>query len=296
MLVSVQISTHNRCESLRRCLTSLFSITTARELFEVVVVDDGSEDGTAEMVARLSPPYTLRYVHQAHAGLARARNAGILAARGEIVLFLDDDVLATPSLIDAHAHTHGSNAGAAVVNGTVRHVEAPVVPRTPKARLADFSSSFFWTCNASVRRSDLLAAGLFDEAFTEYGWEDLEFGDRLRRLGLRRRRSAGAVVYHVKPRWRGSDLPRLLSQAEASGRSAVLYVRKAPSWRARLSTGISPVRMRANLWAAKCEPLWRRLACRDGDGEMRGAARLGAWLLQRAHYFRAIEGELCHPI
>jgi glycosyltransferase involved in cell wall biosynthesis len=285
--VSVQICTHNRQASLARCLASLFQVEFAPDDFEIVLVDDGSTDWTAQMVEALSPPCAFRYVRQAHAGLASARNAGIRAAAGEVVLFLDDDVIAAPSLLEGHWRAHHRRGGASVVIGVVRHIATPEIPPRIRPRLADFSTSFFWTCNASVRRADLLAAGLFDEAFTEYGWEDLELGDRLRHVPLRRKRSRAALVYHVKPPWRGSDLPRLVAQAEASGRSAVVYVRKAQSWRARLATGLSPARVRANLCAARWEPMWWRLARRAGDGELTGVARSAAWLLLRAHYYRS---------
>jgi glycosyltransferase involved in cell wall biosynthesis len=285
--VTVQISTRNRGELLARCLTSLFAVEFPFADLEIVVVDDGSTDETPALVAALSPPCAFQYIRQPHAGLAAARNAGIRAARGDVVLLLDDDVIATPSLVAAHWEGHQRSSVPAIVVGRVRHISTPEIPTRVRPRLADLSTSFFWTCNASVRRADLVAGGLFDERFREYGWEDLEFGERLRRRGLKRYRSGGALVYHVKPPWRGSDLPRLVAQAEASGRSAVVYLRKRSTWRARLATGLFPPRVHVNLWAARYEPLWWRLTQRAGNGTLHGVARAAAWLLLRARYYRS---------
>src|SRR4051794_37270801 len=70
---------------------------------EVIVVVDGSTDGTKEALAELKTPFVLRVIVQPNRGAAAARNAGAADAKEEILLFLDDDMIAHPDLLQAHA-------------------------------------------------------------------------------------------------------------------------------------------------------------------------------------------------
>lgn len=240
--LSVQICSYNRKELLQKVLLSLFEQSFPRDHYEIIVVDDGSTDGTAEMVQRLSSPVDLTFIRQEKVGLSAGRNKAILKARGEIILFIDDDVLADVHLIEEHVRFHASHPKS-VVKGWVNHISVFEKPVTPKWTWKDFSTAFFWTSNVSVAKKQLLEAGLFDEDFKEYGWEDLDLGLRLRRLGLKSRINRKAVGYHYKRLLTSQDIERVLLQAEAKGRTAALFVQKNPSWRARLATGIYPLRL-----------------------------------------------------
>jgi glycosyltransferase involved in cell wall biosynthesis len=104
--LSVVIATHNRQRMLRRCLDSLAAQTADPASFEVIVADDASSDGTAEMVESLATPFGLRVLRLSKHGQAGAQNAGIEAAAGTVCLTLDDDVIASPTLIAAHLAAH----------------------------------------------------------------------------------------------------------------------------------------------------------------------------------------------
>lgn len=95
--LSIIIPTHNRRDLLRRCLEYLGHQELDPAEFEVIVADDGSSDGTAEMVEGLKTAYGLSVLRLEKCGKPAARNAGIKRARGEVCLFLDDDVIASPS-------------------------------------------------------------------------------------------------------------------------------------------------------------------------------------------------------
>lgn len=287
--LSVQICTHNRRRLLREVLRSLADQTLPRGRYEVVLVDDGCTDGTAEMVQGLELPYRMVYLRQEHSGLAAARNAGIRAATGRVMLYIDDDVLADRRLLEEHLIVHDRH-DRVVVNGWVNHVAEPVRPPRPRFTMADISTSFFWTSNVSVKRRHLLEAGLFDEDFKEYGWEDQEMGLRLMALGLRARNNYRAIGYHVKRPPRRRDLPRLLAQAEAKARTARLYVSKHPRLRTRLATGINPPRLAADRmvrlggWLERfCR---RRLERLEPDRELHG---LDAWCARQLHLLRYFE-------
>ncbi|MEW5981250.1 MAG: glycosyltransferase [Acidobacteriota bacterium] len=283
--ISVQLCTFNRRELALQCVNALGRVHFPPDACEIVVVDDGSTDHTADALEAAQMPMALQVVRQPHRGLAAARNTGIRAARGEVVLFIDDDTISDANLLAEHWRLHQRH-GRLVVMGWVRHGSgAALGPRLP--RLADLSTSFFWTSNVSVRRADLFAAGLFDEDFTEYGWEDLELGDRLRALGLKRRRSWRAVVEHVKPSRRASDMPRIIAQAEASGRSAVIYLTKRPGLRTRLTTGLTPARRLVWRMLDGAEPWLHRAIDPDRDRMLGPSERIAAYLVGGIHYHRA---------
>ena len=283
--ISVQLCTFNRRDLAIRCVTAIGLARFPAHACEIVVVDDGSEDGTADAIQALQIPMPLRVLRQTHRGLAAARNLGIRATRGEIVLFIDDDTIPDPDLLEEHWRMHERH-DRLVVMGWVHHVSDESSGRRIP-RLADLSTSFFWTSNVSVRRTHLVAAGLFDEDFTEYGWEDLELGDRLRALGLQRRRSWRAVVDHAKPAPRSCDLDLVIARAEASGRSAAIYVRKQPTMRARLATGLTPTRCAAWRVVGRAERWLRGRVDPDLDRRLRWAERVAAYLVAGIHYHRS---------
>ena len=205
--VSVVIPTHDRRELLARLLTRLESLHRGGSPFEVVVVIDGSTDGTAEMLSARSPDYPLRVIAQTQRGPAAARNAGLRAATGDVVVFLDDDVLPHDRLIDHHLDVHQAHPSAVVMGVIAASPERPLAPwhdwraayheklnaeilagRVPP------SWRRFYTGNASARRRDALAAGGFDEDLRRA--EDVEFAHRLATRGSTFHFATGAVVYH----------------------------------------------------------------------------------------------------
>ena len=108
MKVSVQICTFNRKILLGKCLEALFVVDFPAADYELVLVDDGSTDGTGEKIKVLQAPCRVNYLYKEHGGLAAARNLGIRNAAGEVVLFMDDDTLADPDLLKAHWEVLGA--------------------------------------------------------------------------------------------------------------------------------------------------------------------------------------------
>lgn len=242
--VTVGLCSRNRQATLEQVLLSLCDQTVGAERFEVVLVDDGSTDGTHEMVRRVrgQVPYALTYLWQPHSALAAARNTGIRASRGRVMLYIDDDVLAHPRLLEEHLSIH-HRYDRCVCNGWVNHVTEAVRPENPKFTAADISTSFFWTSNVSVKLQHLKEAGLFDEDFKEYGWEDQELGLRLMAIGLRKRNNYKAIGFHIKRPPTRANIAGALAQAQAKARSARIYIEKHPRMRSRLSTGLHPPRL-----------------------------------------------------
>ena len=236
---SVIIPTYNRREILRKALLALGKSTVPFDEFEVVVVDDGSTDGTKDMIDSLKLPYDLIYERQERKGPASARNLAINLARGEIMIFIDSDILVVPEFIGAHLAAH--NEPQVVAVGPVVHTDNIDDPYSASFKITDMSRAFFATGNASVAKEHLLEAGLFDEAFNQYGWEALELGHRLRKLGLRKVKVPEAVGYHYKEPLKVASLPRHRQRERERGRMAVLFVERDPTWATRLQVEMSPI-------------------------------------------------------
>jgi glycosyltransferase involved in cell wall biosynthesis len=203
--------------------------------FEVVVVDNGSTDTTPEVVRAAAGRYAfdVRGVTVPEPNRSAARNAGIEAARGEFVLFVDDDVWLPPRFIAAHAAAQKIDAPV-VVSGPI--VNVPGYDARPKASAANYSGAFFCTCNVSVARTALLAVGGFDETFNLYGWEDTELGLRLRRHGAKHTFAWDAYLWHIKPP-RVETLDTVLQKTVERAQMAARFLRKESSLRTKLATG-----------------------------------------------------------
>jgi glycosyltransferase involved in cell wall biosynthesis len=132
-IVSVVIPTYQRCASVQRAIEALAHQTLAPDDYEVIVSIDGSEDGTREMLAGQHADFQLRALWGPNRGRAAARNAGVDAARGSLIVFLDDDMVATPGLLSAHVEAHPlSNAQPRkrAVIGAAPMVTSPPSPLT----------------------------------------------------------------------------------------------------------------------------------------------------------------------
>jgi glycosyltransferase involved in cell wall biosynthesis len=257
--VSVIITTRDRAGFLRGALDALALQRGAA--FEVVVADNGSSDGTAQLLAERAAgsPFPLRSVYVAEPNRGAARNRAVALASGEVLLFVDDDVVLPDAFVAAHARRYANPAAAITVSGPILNVPSSDV--RPHPTIANASGAFFCTCNASVRRADFAAAGGFDERFSLYGWEDTDLGIRLRRLGLRRVFAWDAYLYHIKPP-ATETLDVQLQKVTEKARMAARLVAKDPTRRTRLATGAYRANLlRASLVAAPWTlPLYDRLA------------------------------------
>lgn len=236
---TVIIPTYNRERLLQHTLDSLLRQTVPPEDFEVIVADDGSSDGTQDLVTRYATRLNLKYCYQPDEGfrVAKARNLGLRAARGPVSVFVDSGVLLGSGALEAHCASHEASAGPVAVVGYVwGFVDEDQVPAARIAvddvdrtisriarderyqdkrelyyerygeRLDTLAAPWvvFWTCNASANTAQARDVGLFDEAFQSWGGEDTDFGYRLHRGGATfvLRRGAAALHYpHEKEDW-----------------------------------------------------------------------------------------------
>jgi len=205
ILVSVVITTYNRRELLRKCLAALRVQTFPHDRFEIIVVDDGSTDGTEELmrdVVKRSGGW-LRYFHQENSGLAAARNLGISKTRGTIVAFLDDDCIPTRNWVYEISRMY-EDPRVAGTGGTIRAVPPKTLVSTYLAHIrlnetpgmSGEKVIFLIGGNASYRRDVLALMKGFDELFVFNAGEDVDLGLRLTKQGFMLRYNPDAIVYH----------------------------------------------------------------------------------------------------
>jgi glycosyltransferase involved in cell wall biosynthesis len=259
MRLSVVIATKDRAAFLARALDSL-GLQKGAPSFEVVVVDNGSSDGTRDLVLerRASAALDITYVSVPKPNRGAARNAGIAAATGAIVVFVDDDVSLPEGFLAAHDAAH---AGIFPVAASGPILNVPSYDARPKPSWANYSGAFFCTCNVSVPRASLQAVGGFDERFELYGWEDTELGLRLRRFDVRRAFAWPAYLWHIKPP-HSETFAVVEGKTLERARMAARLLRKDGGLRTRLATGAYGANfLRSSLLSPSfAEPLYRSLA------------------------------------
>jgi glycosyltransferase involved in cell wall biosynthesis len=196
--LSVIVPTRNRADLLRRVLESYTRQSLPQSEYELVVVDDGSDDHTLDVCRDFRSNLPLAYVSIAPSGLPAAKNAGIAASSGRLILFADDDDVADGDLLRAHiaAHFEHRAPNIAILGYGTWHPDLAVsplmhfvteigqhlssYPRLLHGETLDFR--YFWGGRVSVKRQ-LLEHGGFDESFGAL--EDIELGYRLSQRGLR---------------------------------------------------------------------------------------------------------------
>jgi glycosyltransferase involved in cell wall biosynthesis len=235
--VSVVIPTHNRQHELRETLDALARQTWPLSQCEVVVVDDGSTDSTAS-IAEVTFPFALRYVRQDNQGGFAARNTGVRHSRGDILIFVDDDITVEPEyiaclvqeltaydrvLVKGTVHPWSTSEGSVFRTVAAEEIVRQVSPTSDWVGFANVTSN-----NLAVKREDFFTIGMWQDVGGDPQtlWLDADFAYRAAQLGFRFRQSAGAVLYHRD--YAARDLATTCRRAEIAARRAVRLFRKYP--------------------------------------------------------------------
>lgn len=241
--VSVVVPTYNRRPRLESVLTALARQDLDGHAMEVVVVSDGSTDGTDDYLRSDDVPLEITVVAQPNQGVARARNAGVEAASGELVVFIDDDVVPEPECVRVHADSHARAADPTVVIGPLLTPETarlkPWVKWEQRMLYKQYdamdaghyapTARQFYTGNASLPRELMVRSGGFDEEFRRA--EDVELAYRLADMGVTFVFEPAARAFHHADR----SYESWLATAHAYGRNDVIF------WRDRGQSWLIPV-------------------------------------------------------
>jgi peptidoglycan/xylan/chitin deacetylase (PgdA/CDA1 family)/glycosyltransferase involved in cell wall biosynthesis len=262
--LSVVIATFNRRHVLERTLPTLLAQDLPSESYELIFVVDGSTDGTSEMLRRLEPKCALHVLEQSHRGPSAARNKGIHAARGDLVLFLDDDILCPSNLLRQHCATHPSldplivhgpiyvapdspttlikyrtevwyeryyrsleeTDGLQLSQGTISVIDSSISREIHRYSIGSYLSVFSSIINSSIPLRLLHACGGFDERAPSK--EDLDLGLRLWNMGVHFRHNPQAAAYEL---FMKSSQEFLQKQVEGDAKAEVYLSRKHPEYR-----------------------------------------------------------------
>ena len=200
---SVVVPCYNSAATIGECLASLENQTYPRDRYEVIVADNGSSDGGPDLIARDFPK--VRMVHAARKGSGYARNAGIEAARGDVILSIDSDCVADRKWIERLIAVFDGAAGdVAAIGGAIE----PYALSTPveqceafwiaqaNLRKGEGPIRYAETPNAAFRATALRSVGGFDGAL---GFDDADLGIRLGRAGFKVAFAPDAIVRHRNP-------------------------------------------------------------------------------------------------
>jgi glycosyltransferase involved in cell wall biosynthesis len=187
---SVVIPCYNNARVLSLALKALLRQTVPLHDYEIIVVDDGSTDGTRDLLVSIAEKGYVHYIRQENQGAAAARNRGASEAKAEILVFLDSDVIADQNLLAAHLRGHGAYRQALLV-GRTRSLAAHDLDSFYRTMgdeifawdLGDEETPIAFqqvlSRNLSIRRQAFLESGGFDESFPRSGFEDIEFAYRV---------------------------------------------------------------------------------------------------------------------
>jgi glycosyltransferase involved in cell wall biosynthesis len=246
MYLSVIIPTHNRKAILERCIQSLLNQSLSRDRYEIIIVDDGSTDGTGDLINdRLLNEGNIIYLRQEGKGPAAARNLGIKNAGGEVIFFTGDDIIADRDLLKVHYQEHANSDVKTAILGLIdwhpelkvtefmRYLEKGVQFSYHVLKDGDYVNyDNFVTANVSLKKVLLLDYGIFDEDFRYPAFEDTELALRLNSAGMKLKYVSRAKAYHYHP----VNLKTYSKREYLAGQGAALFYRKHPEQAKLLGT------------------------------------------------------------
>ena len=235
MSLTVIIPTYNRKDILKKCINAIIRQTYLRSDYEVIIVDDGSTDGTEGMISSTAhkSPVLLRYFKQDNKGPAAARNVGIKNANGRIFLFIGDDIIIPHNFLEEHMgwHRRYPDDNIAVLGYITWSPEIVITPFMrwlenggPQFSFCEINDKvevdghkYFYSSNISLKKEFLLEnKEFFDEEFPYAAFEDIELGYRLKKRGLILKYNKNAIAYHYHPTSLKSACLRMIRVGESS--------------------------------------------------------------------------------
>ncbi len=211
--LSVIIPTYNRKGMLKGCLNSLFEQTYPKDRYEIIVVDDGSTDGTEDLVKNLQKSYSnLVYLKQQNQGPAAARNLGAQHAKADIFVFTDSDCVMPPDFLNNVVSCFKRNPGISACTGQ----EIPIFVNGPFKKLSEYFKSYYEKkrkketifdkltpqakligSRSAIKKGDFWHIGGGDAELKPPG-EDVDLGSRFLKEGFKICITDNIFIYHIQ--------------------------------------------------------------------------------------------------
>ena len=312
LTLSVVVPSYEGAARVKRLLDLLRAQTLPSSLFEVVVVDDGSARALDEQVDARTFPFAVTVLRQQNQGAAAARHLGALQARGDLLVFVDDDMVVGPGFLAAHLRHHQERERLVVLGWMRGEAEGwGLMERWHQHHLdkksevlssgAPIRGNSLFSGNVSMRKRDYLAAGGFDRSLRR--GHDAELGLRLEKLGAHFRFSKQAWSQHGMDR---QPLSWWRARAMLYGRVDLRIARKHPElphaspfrWLREMNKAARPFIELSLRWPQKAERVGAALlevAERLERTKLRAAALKAVTLAYTVDYFRGVVDEAGSP-
>jgi len=289
--ISVVIGTFNQAPVLQRVLDGYTNQNCDPGIFEVIVVDSGSTDGTHDLFAQFAPRFKFNGIIQDNQGKSGARNRGVAVACAPVIIITDADMIPHPDFIETHIQAHRSTANPTCFEGVTLNMTELHWPPDPNKTYPYIRESlkngqklgwyYFLTGNVSFPKSLFVAEGGFDMDFLGYGWEDLELGYRLQQKKVPLRFLPKAINYHYHVVSDDDEINRNVKKGE----SARIMLAKHPELKWFL--GLNPLSVLVYKNTAPNGPLIKRMTRwhTQGSGLRR---RFGTWFLKEYSYLNGL--------
>jgi glycosyltransferase involved in cell wall biosynthesis len=202
---SIIIPTYKRIAELKTCLEALSNQSADKDHFEIIVVNDGGDRVIVEDVEAFKDRLSIRYFFLKHRGPAGARNYALAIARGDIVIFLDDDSVPKKGWLDATQSAWKQSPDVDGIGGYIRYeptdniyckTNAHFVNWYLKQHSSEQNCTFLITCNAGYKKEILEKVQGFTESFESAAGEDRDLNIRILQMGARLRLDKNIAVYH----------------------------------------------------------------------------------------------------
>ena len=212
IIISVVVPTWKRVSILKDVIDSLVTQNYPKQLFEVIICDSQSEDGTIELVKSYQnnhSDFNIRLINSEINAQSVKRNDGAIAAQGGILIFLDDDVVPSKNLLIEYFNAHQNSNNIVFLglslfsNKRVKKSNLLKYRNNRTKRILIFNDNIppenFVSMNFSIKKNDFFKIGMFDPTFTNYGGEDHDFPIRMGAMGFRSKLCKGAISEHREP-------------------------------------------------------------------------------------------------
>lgn len=226
MNASAIVVTYNRASILTHCIEKLLKQSV--DYYEVIVIDDGSNDSTRDVIKKIKNKHFRYLRNKEKKGQPYARNRGIKNAKGDIIIFVDSDVLVDKNFIRDHVNLH-KRREKLIVQGMVRHIRKIEDYGKANWKIDGLCLAGLITQNVSVKKKYLREAGGFDESFGDtMGYMDVEIGRRLKNEFALKTLYAyrSCLAWHFDGYETTEKIKSIMKKTYERGKNAVRFSRK----------------------------------------------------------------------